>query len=222
MCHGFHSCSSPNELLDEKWFCCDFLAYFVSSDGRICRVCSANDCDQGGESEKSCVPSSGQWRTIYLGGSLLSSTGEHTSHACGRCSWTGSTTQGVWTYQSRPSLSLSRDAFHVAARDGCYVCYRRTVVTHVMCSGSVQTVNESSQRVLEYIGGFLGHFLCILRSYAQVAPRCGLSANCGGVAHSSWFFHVGTARVKLRGALCCSESTGSWTVVLSSSRSVRG
>ena len=49
-----------------------------------------------------------------------------------------------WFHQSR-SLdipltaeddSLSRDVFHVAARDGCYVCYRRTVVTHVMCSGS--------------------------------------------------------------------------------------
>ena len=66
MCHGFHSCSSPNELLDEKWFCCDFLAYFVSSDGRICRVCSANDCDQGGESEKSCVPSSCQWMPSLL------------------------------------------------------------------------------------------------------------------------------------------------------------
>ena len=121
-CASVFTCSSRNELRDEKWFCSDSLALCLANDVRVRRVCSSDDCDHGGDVLLDIL------RVIVWAALTQIFRGLALFHGRGKVACVLRMFLG-WLHRSS-SLCIpltaddecSRDVLRVAKSDGCCVC----------------------------------------------------------------------------------------------------
>ena len=121
-CASVFTCSSRNELCDEKWFCSDSLALCLANDVRVRRFCSSDDCDHGGDVFLDIL------RVIVWAALTRIFRGLALFHGRGKVACVLRMFLGWFHRSSSLCIPLtaddecSRDVLRVAKSDGCCVC----------------------------------------------------------------------------------------------------